>query len=97
MLNFSAAAGLGFGKGIPQGLEEALRGYASLLDPATYARLVSAAKTLAADPKAALEQIAGGMKTQALSGGNPLDLFEMIERLLQADTIDLNPTSTDQH
>ena len=37
------------------------------------------------------------MKAQTLSGRYAFDLFEMIERLLQAGTIDLNPTPTDQH
>ncbi|MCY4744779.1 hypothetical protein NYO99_07340 [Pelomonas sp. UHG3] len=64
LVRFSAAGGLGVAKGLPQGVEEALRTYASLMDAATYQRFASAVMAVAANPKATFEQVLATAKSQ---------------------------------
>jgi hypothetical protein len=54
-LRFFANLGLGFGAGVPQGVEQGLKQYVALLNPATYAQLLQAAVALAKDPRGTLE------------------------------------------
>ena len=79
-----AAGGIGFATGLPQGVEDALRGYASTLDPASYKRLAAAAMTLAANPKATFEQFLGTAKSQTQEA-----LFATYLNWLQRDTASL--------
>jgi hypothetical protein len=62
---FFANGGLGFGAGVPQGVEQALLQYAALLNPSTYARLVDSAVAFARDPRGVLNQLIGSMPAAA--------------------------------
>jgi hypothetical protein len=61
-LKFAAKGVAGFGQELPKGMDDALRGYAAVLDAATYAKLVKAAETLAADPKSTLDKLVSTAK-----------------------------------
>jgi filamentous hemagglutinin len=78
---FGGQATLGFGRGVPQGVEEGLLAYAALLDPATYERLIAAARTLAADPRQALTQALNGIRGQTQEA-----VFGLYLSWLQADS-----------
>lgn len=83
-----ASGGVGFAKGLPQGVEEALRGYASILDPVSYKRLAAAALTLADNPKATFEQFLGAAKSQTQEA-----LFATYLNWLQRDSAALGAAS----
>jgi hypothetical protein len=62
---FLESGGLGFGAGVPQGVEQALLQYVALLSPSTYAQLVDSAVAFAKDPRGVLNQLIGSMPAAA--------------------------------
>ncbi|MET3432989.1 filamentous hemagglutinin [Herbaspirillum seropedicae] len=83
-LSFSGNAVIGFGNGVPQGVADALKAYAALVDPATYSKMVDAAKSMAADPAGTMEKLAGGLKDGAQDA-----LFGVYLDWMQKDSKDL--------
>jgi filamentous hemagglutinin len=59
---FTAKGLKGFGIGLPQGVDEQLQAYAALVDKQTYARMVAAAKAIAANPSQALSGMVASLK-----------------------------------
>ncbi|MDQ5915224.1 MAG: hypothetical protein QG584_1115, partial [Pseudomonadota bacterium] len=85
---FGKQAVTGFGSGIADGVENALKGYAGLVDPATYGKLVDAAKTLAADPSGTIRRLADGLK-----GGAQDAALNVYLDYLQKDSAELGKTA----